>query len=123
MVFHRFLIDRPGQDKLTISVNGEKLRAWNPFAPDEPATVQLPPQRFELQHGGVTGSVELNRYILPSRERFSSPSAFERMTGPMKWNRQQGLYYTGRTDWFNGVAGQVFEPSTNTQSLSRQPRL
>ena len=92
MVFHRFLIDRPGQDKLTISVNGEKLRAWNPFAPDEPATVQLPPQRFELQHGGVTGSVELNRYILPSRERFSSPSAFERMTGPMKWNRQQGLY-------------------------------
>ena len=92
MVFHRFLGDRPGRDALTISVNGEKLRPWDPFATDEPATVQLAPQRFELQHGEVTGQVTLNRYVLPGRERFSSNASFERMSGPLKWNRQQGLY-------------------------------
>ena len=30
--------------------------------------------------------------MLPPRDMFSSPERFERLSGPLKWNRQQGLY-------------------------------
>ena len=38
------------------------------------------------------GDVIFTGYVLPPRDRFSSPEEFERMSGPLKWNRQQGLY-------------------------------
>jgi hypothetical protein len=92
MVFHRYLSGLPGREPLIISVNGEKLRPWDPFASDEPATAQLPPHRYELVHGELTGAVTLKRSILPGRHRFSSAAEFDRLSGPLKWNRQQGLY-------------------------------
>ena len=64
----------------------------NPFALDEPCTVQLPTQVFELAMGDTSGQVRLQRFVLPSRNAFSSPAEFERLSGPRKWNRQQGLY-------------------------------
>lgn len=92
MVFHRFLegesVDRP----LTITVNGEKVQPWNPFALTEPRTVELTPQIFEINDGAYAGEVGLKRYILPPRDGFSSLGEFERLSGPLKWNRQQGLY-------------------------------
>ena len=91
MVFHRFL-EGEVVPKVDIVVNGEKLRPWNPFAKKEPATKRLPRQRFELTAGVVTGTVTLDRYVLPSRNAFSCQSEFERLSGPRKWNRQQGLY-------------------------------
>lgn len=91
VVFHRFL-EGLGVDKVDIIVNGEKLTPWNPFALDEPATTALPEQVFELEVGEVRGQVRLQRYVLPSRNAFSSPVEFERLSGPRKWNRQQGLY-------------------------------
>ena len=42
--------------------------------------------------GDHAGKVHLRRFILPSRNAFSSPEAFEAASGPLKWNRQQGLY-------------------------------
>ena len=91
MVFHRFL---EGDDvpRVDIIVNGTKVRPWNPFAAGERETKRLPLQRFELTVGEVTGSVTLDRYVLPSRNAFSCPGEFERLSGPRKWNRQQGLY-------------------------------
>jgi hypothetical protein len=60
--------------------------------------------------GDVSGVVWLHRYVLPSRDQFSSPEEFERLSGPLNWNRQQGLYIH-RADrlvqWggWNGVRG------------------
>lgn len=91
VVFHRFL-EGEVVPKVDIVINGEKLRPWNPFAEQEPATKRLPRQRFELTVGEVTGTVSLDRYVLPSRNAFTCPGEFERLSGPLKWNRQQGLY-------------------------------
>lgn len=90
-VFHRFL-EREGPDRLVISVNGDKLAPWNPFAPDEPCTQRLPARRFELVTNGSSHTVTFTPYILPPRSRMSSPAAFERLGGSKRWNRQQGLY-------------------------------
>jgi hypothetical protein len=92
VVFHRFLEGVGDRTPLVITVNGQKVRPWNPFAPDEPARTELAVQRFEVAHGDASGHVTLRRYILPSRDRFSSPTEFERLSGPLNWNRQQGLY-------------------------------
>jgi hypothetical protein len=109
MVFHRFLEGVRGRP-LVITVNGEKVEPWNPFAPGEPGRLELPPQRFEVAVGDVNGEVWLHRSVLPSRDQFSSPEEFERLSGPLNWNRQQGLYIY-RADrlvqWggWNGVRG------------------
>jgi len=109
VVFHRYLEGTAGRE-LMITVNGEKVRPWNPFAPGEPARMELPPQRFELAVGGFSGRATLHRYVLPSRDQFSSPGEFDRLSGPLNWNRQQGLYIF-RADrlvqWggWNGIRG------------------
>ena len=92
MVFHRFLAGEAGERALVISLNGEKLQPWDPFARAEPATQELPSRSFELVVGDTSGMVRLSRYILPSRDAFSGPGGFEALSGPRKWNRQQGLY-------------------------------
>ena len=94
MVFHRFLEGDVARDAglLTITVNGEKVLPWNPFAPLEDHRVELPAQSYEVSVGDLYGRVVLNRYVLPPRSRFSSLAEFERLSGPQKWNRQQGLY-------------------------------
>lgn len=93
MVFHRYLEGTAAAcGPLTISVNGEKVSPWNPFAPLEEHRLELPPHSFEVAVGDVCGTVTLQRYVLPPRSRFSSIEEFERMSGPMKWNRQQGFY-------------------------------
>lgn len=107
MVFHRFIEGDHPVGNVDIVVNGEKIRAWNPFAPGESATVTLPEQNFELTIGDTTGTVRLTRHVLPPRDSFSSAAEFERMSGPLKWNRQQGLYIyrVGRLVQWSGWAG------------------
>jgi hypothetical protein len=107
MVFHRFIEGDHPLGKVGIVVNGEKIRAWNPFAPGESATLVLPEQTFELTIGDTIGIVRLARHILPPRDSFSSVGEFERMSGPLKWNRQQGLYIyrVGRLVQWSSWAG------------------
>jgi len=89
MVFHRFLEnDVPGRAPLTISVNGVRAEPWNPMAPTE-ATTQLPTIHVSVGKGL---DIAVGRYVLPARHEFSDPSEFERLSGPRKWNRQQGFY-------------------------------
>ncbi|WP_156687396.1 ATP-binding protein [Mycobacterium sp. Marseille-P9652] len=92
MVFHRFLTGENKAPRISISVNGEKVRAWDPFVRHEPGTQQLSTQQFELESSTGVGAVELRRYILPGKRTFSSLDAFENAAGPLNWNRQQGLY-------------------------------
>jgi hypothetical protein len=109
IVFHRYLEGAEGRD-LVVTVNGEKVQPWNPFAPGEPARKELAFQRFEVVVGDVIGTVGLKRYILPAHDQFSSAGQFEKMSGPLNWNRQQGLYIY-RADrlvqWggWNGIRG------------------
>lgn len=92
MVFHRFLDGSRRGIPITITVNGDKVRPWNPFAPAERRRIELPPQHFEVVASGLRSTVRLQRFVLPPRDAFSTPSEFERLSGPQKWNRQQGLY-------------------------------
>lgn len=92
MVFHRFIAGTHGLDPVAISVGGEKLQAWNPFAGSEKHTVALSPEIFEVESEAGAADVTFAGYVLPPRDQFSSPEQFERMSGPLKWNRQQGLY-------------------------------
>ncbi|MEV6487094.1 ATP-binding protein [Actinoplanes sp. NPDC051633] len=92
MVFHRFIDGVGDRPQVVITVNGQKVRAWDPFAQDESSTVELPLQRLEVESPGSTGVVTLRRFVLPARDRFSCPAEFERLSGPLNWNRQQGLY-------------------------------
>jgi hypothetical protein len=108
-VFHRYLEGIEGRE-LVITVNGHKVEPWNPFAPTEPTTSELPMQRFEMSVGDVSGSVTLRRFVLPARDEFSSLEEFERYSGPLNWNRQQGIYVfrAGRlVQWggWNGIRG------------------
>jgi hypothetical protein len=109
IVFHRYLEGAVGRN-LVITVNGEKVEPWNPFALGEPARIELAPQRFEVVVGDFAGKATLQRYVLPSRDQFSSPAQFERLSGPLNWNRQQGIYIY-RADrlvqWggWNGIRG------------------
>jgi Histidine kinase-, DNA gyrase B-, and HSP90-like ATPase len=109
IVFHR-LLEGVTFRGLVITVNGQKVEPWNPFAPGEPACDVLPEQRFEVSVGDVQGAVGLRRFVLPSRDEFSSPEQFEKLSGPLKWNRQQGIYIyrAGRlVQWggWNGIRG------------------
>jgi Histidine kinase-, DNA gyrase B-, and HSP90-like ATPase len=109
IVFHRFLEGAAGRD-FVITVNGEKVQPWNPFAPGEPDRIELASQRFEVVVGDVAGKVTLQRFVLPSRDQFSSLVQFESLSGPLNWNRQQGLYIyrAGRlVQWggWNGIRG------------------
>lgn len=90
MVFHRFL-ERP--DGLIIKVNGTSLSPWDPFGRQERKTQQLTSMTYEVEDpAGNYASVSLERFVLPARDQFSSPQAFDDLSGPLKWNRQQGLY-------------------------------
>lgn len=103
MVFHRFLAGTHGWDPVTISVaqsnadTGDsgvqlKLRPWDPFATDEAHTQAMPTEIFEVESDQGSSDIRFSGYVLPPRDKFSSPENFERLSGPLKWNRQQGLY-------------------------------
>jgi hypothetical protein len=109
VVFHRYLEGAEGRG-LVITVNEHKVKPWNPFAPSETTTSELPLQRFEMSVGDVSGNVTLRRFVLPARDEFSSLEEFERYSGPLNWNRQQGIYIyrVGRlVQWggWNGIRG------------------
>lgn len=93
IVFHRFLEGVvPDRPEVVISINGEKLKPWDPFAPDEPARQVVTQQVFEVETQTASSDVGFQGVVLPSRDMFSSLEEFERLSGPLKWNRQQGLY-------------------------------
>lgn len=92
MVFHRFLDGDVPDRKLKIILNGNELKAWDPFARDEPETIKMEPLTFSVERDDVSGKVKLQPYILPPKDKFSTPAAFNRAAGPNKWNLQQGFY-------------------------------
>ena len=92
MVFHRFLAGEVPGHKLEIQVKGSRVDAWDPFCRDEPETITLPEHDFQVASGNGKGIVHVRPYVLPDKTEFSDTSAWQRASGPLKWNRQQGLY-------------------------------
>lgn len=92
MVIHRFLTGEVPGKKLRIILNGNQVKAWDPFARNEKKTRVLDPITIRLEHEGKAGTIILEPYILPHQDDFSSSDAFKQASGPRKWNRQQGFY-------------------------------
>jgi len=93
MVFHRFLDgEARRRKKLRITINATVVEPWDPFARSEEDTTALPTRQFQVLSSSRCGLVRFCPYILPPREKFSSSEAFERLSGPGKWNQQQGFY-------------------------------
>jgi hypothetical protein len=92
MVFHRYLSGEVRARRLRISLNGEQVPPWDPFARDEPLAQQLPTQRLRLSDDDGAATVFVTPHILPNQHHFSSLEAHAAASGPNLWNRQQGLY-------------------------------
>lgn len=92
MVFHRFLAGEVRGKRLAIYVNENKVMPWDPFARKEENTQCLEVKTFKHEGGSGNGEVIVEPFVLPHQSRFSSPDAFNRASGPEKWNKQQGFY-------------------------------
>lgn len=92
MVFHRFLEGAVRGKRLAIYLNGNKVAPWDPFARSEANTQKLEPVVLRVEQEKGKSDVVLEPYVLPAQARFSSQEAFNRASGPAKWNRQQGFY-------------------------------
>ena len=88
MVFHRFLTgESRSQLKVTISINGNVIKPWDPFARLE-KTILVSKNVIPINQSSVT----ITGFVLPSEKEFSSKLAFQRAAGPKKWNESQGFY-------------------------------
>ena len=92
MVFHRFLAGEVPGHSLELQMNGSRVDSWDPFCRDEQATITLPERDCTVASGHGIGIVHVRPYVLPDKSEFSDPAAWQRASGPLKWNRQQGLY-------------------------------
>lgn len=92
MVFHRFLSGDVRGKRFAIYINENKVMPWDPFARGEGATKKLEAKTFRVEGAKGRGDIIVEPYVLPHQSRFSTPEAFNRASGPAKWNRQQGFY-------------------------------
>lgn len=92
MVFHRFLEGAVRGKRLAIYLNGNKVVPWDPYARGEANTQKLDSVVLRVEQEKGKSDVVLEPFVLPAQARFSTPDAFNRASGPNKWNRQQGFY-------------------------------
>ena len=95
MVFHRFLDGEAygGRHSLTLTLNGDRIEPWDPFARAELHTRRLPAQVVTFDDpDGRTIAVDVQPFVLPGQHLFSSPEAHRAAGGPKRWNRHQGFY-------------------------------
>lgn len=83
VTFARF-IDRA---RVTLTVNGEAVRPWDPFLLDNASTISQPPEDLPLSEHVV----RVRPYVLPALQRLSEAEA-NAAGGARGWQRQQGFY-------------------------------
>jgi hypothetical protein len=83
MVFQRYLRTK----RLTITINGTPVKAWDPFLTTQPQT-----QRVPVETVSVKGfDVRIEGFVLPHR-RYLTDTSFDEAAGPNGWLDQQGFY-------------------------------
>lgn len=87
LVFHRYLAGEPGLTKVIVRVNGEPIDPFDPFNSRNPATIQLPEERVDVEGG----TVSIQPFILPHHTKVS-PEEYERLAGEEGYLRGQGFY-------------------------------
>jgi hypothetical protein len=76
MVFDRFLTGAARRRlPFSISVNGNPVDGWDPFARAERSTRRLPKQVLTLRYEGRSHKVVIHPYILPNQDKFATPRA------------------------------------------------
>jgi hypothetical protein len=110
MVYHRFLDGSLGKGAtIHIRLNNQPLKPWDPFYRQEEHTEQIglkkEDARFKLE--GYRAAVDIEAYILPTQEAFSSETAWKEAKGPQSWNDGQGyyIYRANRLIRFGGWQG------------------
>ena len=84
MVFHRFM---GRQNSLSIWINGQKVRQWDPFLQNESATQRLSSEQLGVQDARIT----VTPYVLPHHSKLTDEK--HGVAGGLAgWNAQQGFY-------------------------------
>jgi Histidine kinase-, DNA gyrase B-, and HSP90-like ATPase len=117
MVFHRFLAQQARRAlPLRITLQGNEVDPWDPFARGEMATQRLDRQTISLRYDGRTHTIRVQPYVLPNQVQFSTARAWEIASGPKKWNRQQGFYiYRGGRMVQSGGWSRLRTPDEHTK--------
>jgi hypothetical protein len=72
MIYQRFLdLNYTSAQNVAIKINGEMIKAWDPFCKEQSDLVAT--QNIEVE--GTDATFQLNAYVLPRREEFSSVEA------------------------------------------------
>lgn len=105
LVFHRFLSgEAKGHSKISLTINGHSIAAFDPFCRKNPATQVLPEERVPIG----AAEVRLQPYVLPHHSRLSA-SEYDYYHDRSDFISNQGayIYRNGRLmawgDWFRLV--------------------
>ena len=88
LVFHRFMKPEPGHKAVAFDVNGTNLVPVDPFVEWHDATVRRPEDRRVFG----TGTVTIQPFILPHRNKVASDSEWRKMGLAEGHMRAQGFY-------------------------------
>lgn len=105
LVFHRYLAGDIGRRRLTVSINGHKLKPFDPFCLKNSATQRLPEEIIYVD--GI--KVRMQPYILPHHSKLSATD-YEYYQSRSDFISNQGayIYRSGRLmawgDWFRLIA-------------------
>lgn len=86
LTFHRFI----EEDDLVLELNGNQIKAWNPFILENSATQELPEESIFSNDG--CAKVIIQPYVLPHKTKFASDDDYQAAGGPKGWNYHQGIY-------------------------------
>ena len=91
MVFQRFLdSDDSRAANVTIVLNDEPVKPWDPFCIKEPKTAHLQSEKVPVEiEGSEKSSFVINAYVIPRKSEFSSKEASDEARGN---NDFQGFY-------------------------------
>jgi Histidine kinase-, DNA gyrase B-, and HSP90-like ATPase len=128
MVFHRFLSGEIRGRRLAIYVNGRKIQPWDPFARAEPNTKKLHAASFRVEGLHGRADIVVEPFVLPAQSQFSTSEAWNRASGPQKWNKQQGfyIYRAGRmiqSGGWNGIRALDEHRKLSRVAISFSPKL
>ena len=87
LVFHRYLTGEDGRNRIDISLNGRRLKPFDPFHAKHPATIAGPEELIRV----ANETVRVQAFTLPHHGKVT-PVEWEKYGGPQGYLRNQGFY-------------------------------